>query len=378
MDWITHAALGAAIGELILGKRLGKRALAWGALVGILPDLDVIVFPVLDTARQLTFHRGPSHSLLVAAIATYALARGLEKLWVKDKISRLLAAGFVFAVWSAHLLADCFSLEGAALLWPFSVNRIAFNHLFHFDIFFTAPLVISVLWIAILRDIKEKKTRGKKAPPLSKRRRICYWGLSLSTAYVLLSVGMKFIASAGFQADLSRRSVKFTRRMEAPTPYNILLWRAVVDREDEFWVGYRSVFELHESPVRWTIYPKVKDAISSVADLRETKALDQYTDGWWIARPHATGAWLGDMRFPEARTWGSKKTMVDSRVALSWVINPTIKGDHLRQISQDGEKSADTLHRLGARIFCDHQAWEANPRLAGVTGSLPEFLPVEE
>jgi hypothetical protein len=33
---------------------------------------------------------------------------------------------------------------------------------------------------------------------------------------------------------------------------------------------------------------------------------------------------------------------------------------------------------MAARLLGKRQAWEANPRLAGVTGSLPEFLAVEE
>jgi hypothetical protein len=33
---------------------------------------------------------------------------------------------------------------------------------------------------------------------------------------------------------------------------------------------------------------------------------------------------------------------------------------------------------MALRIAGDHAEWEANPRLAGVTGSLPEFLAVKE
>ena len=96
------------------------------------------------------------------------------------------------------------------------------------DIFFTGPLVVTVLWLAFLRDHKEKKQRGKKTTPASKRRRLCYWGLGLTTAYAIFSTGLKIVASAGFEADLARRGVKYLRRMESPTPFNCLLWRAVV------------------------------------------------------------------------------------------------------------------------------------------------------
>ena len=377
MDWITQAALGALIGELMMRKRLGDRAMAWGAFFGLLPGLDVVFFPLLDTARQLAWHRGPSHSLVGMALGSWGMAHGLAKLWKREKISKAEAGAFVFAVWWAHVLVACFTVEGAALLWPVMDRRVAFNFLSQPDFLFTGPLVVAALRLAFLKESGVKKNRTKKQAPVSKRRKLCLWGLGLSAGYALLAVAMKFVASAGFDADLARRGTKFERRMEAPTPFNILLWRGVVDRGTEFWVGYRSVFESRETPVRWTVYLKGTDSLAKVAEMRVTKTLTRVTDNWWIARPHAKGAWLGDLRFPESRVWGSKKGMVDSRLAFSWVIDSTASRDSLRAIHTDGS-SADALQRMGARIFENRETWEANPRLAGVAGSLPEFLPVEE
>ena len=379
VDWITQAALGALIGELMMGKRLGNRALAWGALFGILPELlEVLVSPVLDTARELTWGRGMGHSLVVMALGSWGIARGLAKLWKREKISVAQAGSFVFAVWWVHVMVDCFTVEGAAVLWPVMDKRVAFNFLDSIDFFFTGPLVVTVLWLAFLREPAAKKTRSKKPVPASKRKKLLAWGLGLSAAYALLAVGMKFVASAGFDADLARRGTKYERRMETPTRFNILLWRSVVDRGNEFRVGYRSVFESRESPVRWTIYLKGGDALTKVATLRETKSLTSISDGWWLARPYTKGAWLGDIRFPESRTWGSKKGMVDSRLAYSWVIDSSEKSDHLRQFSSDNGSPGDFLQRMAARVIGNRETWEANPRLAGVAGSLPEFLPVEE
>ena len=70
--------------------------------------------------------------------------------------------------------------------------------------------------------------------------------------------------------------------------------------------------------------------------------------------------------------------MVDSRRAFSWVIDAAEKRDHLRPISPDRESTGDYLQRMAARAFGNRETWEANPRLAGVAGSLPEFLPVVE
>ncbi len=374
VDWITQTALGAAVGELMMGKRLGKRALAWGALFGFMPGLETVMFPLLDRARELACARGLGHSLILMPLASWWIAKGLAKLWKRDKIPQAEAWRFVLAVWSAHVLADCLGTEGAALGWPFSIERVAFNVLPPLDFLFSAPLVVAVLWMAFLKDTKARK--GKK-PPLAKRRKILHWGLGLSAGYLLLAVAMKAVASAGFEADLARRGIKPVRLIDSPTPFNILLWRAVVDRGDDFLVGYRTVFERESVPVRWTIYQKGTEALAGVEDLRETRTLKSMTDGWVIARPNVKGAWLGDMRFCETRIWGKRKDAVDSRLAVSWLIDAGRENNRLREIPP-GNRAPDHYMRMARRVSGDHAAWEANPRLAGVAGSLPEFLPVVE
>lgn len=368
VDSITHAVLGAAVGEMLLGKRMGNRALAWGALFGSLPDLDACFVPLLDTARNLSWHRGPSHSLLVMILASWLLAPRLEKLWKRDKISKSRAGWFVFAAWSTHVLLDCCTVYGTSVFWPLPMKRVAFNNLFIIDPLITLPMAVCLARLAFLRS--------KKQEP--KRRRLNLWGLGGSAAYLLLSLGMKFMASAGFDADLARRGATMQRRMEAPTPFNILLWRSVVDRGDEFWVGYRSVFERPSSPVRWTVYPKGGTALSGIEDLRQVKTLKWFSDGWWIARPHVKGAWVGDLRFGEMRNWGDKKGMVDSRLAFAWDIRPEEAGDKLRPCFPRRTDTGEMLKRMCLRITGNRNEWEANPRLAGATGSLPEFLAVEE
>ena len=367
MDSITQATLGAAVGEALLGKKLGNRAVAWGLLFGTLPDLDVIVAPFLDTARQLEFHRGASHSLLVMVIASVALARPLAKLWKKEKISPARAGWFVFLAWSTHVLIDCFTVYGTSVLWPFSETRVAFNNLFIIDPLYTLPLLVSLVWLCFCRS---KKLQQKRA-------RLLKWGLGISTAYVALTFGLKAIASSAFDADLARRAVTYERRMETPTAFNTLLWRSVVDRGDEFWVGYRSVFESPSAPVRWTIYPRRAETLAGLEKERELETVKWFSCGWWISRPHAEGVWIADMRFGETRTYEAKPGMVDSRCMFSWSFLPKAEGDRLRNERPDVRNAEDSLKRIARRI-CTRDGWEANPRLAGIPGTLPEFLPVAE
>ncbi len=368
MDSLTQATLGAAVGEAILGKKIGNRAIIWGALFGTIPDLDVIFSPLLDNAQDLAFHRGGSHSLLLMVIVSLALAKPLSKLWIKEKVSPLRAGTFVFLAWFTHVLIDCFTVYGTSVLWPFSGERIGFNNLFIIDPLYTLPLLVSLIWLAFYRS--------KKQQP--KRTRILNWGLGLSSGYVVLSFALKFYASHSFDADLARRSIEYNRRIEAPTAFNTLLWRSIVEREDEIWVGYRSVFDMPSKPIRWTVYPRQKEIVTPFASEREVQTIDWFSQGWWIARPHAQGIWIADMRFGETRIYDEKPGMVDSRFMFSWSFEPKREGDRLNNTRPSARNAKETLKRIGHRILGNTEQWEANPRLAGMPGAFPESLRVVE
>jgi len=364
VDSLTQATLGAAVGELVLGRRLGNRAIAWGALFGTLPDLDILFSFLFDHAGWLWWHRGPSHSILVMVLASLLLARPLSKLWQHDRVSPALAGWFVLLNWSTHVLIDCFTTYGTLVFWPFDSTRVAFNNLFIIDPLFTLPMLVALLWLACLR----------KPAQLAKRRRINLIGLGAACTYVALSFGAKAIVSRGFEADLAKQGVDYERRFESPTPFNIILWRSVVDCGDSFWVGYRSIIEGPSEPVRWTIYPKRHEAAAPMQDLRELKLVEHFSSGWWIARPHAKGIWIGDLRFGERRDWDTREGMVDQRLSFSWDLLPAEERSRLRPQPHHRPKVKETLKRLAQRAAGNRDAWEANPRLEGVTGSLPEFL----
>jgi inner membrane protein len=63
MDSLSQIVLGAAVGEAVLGRRIGNRAMIWGAVAGTIPDMDVLGKYFLSELDNLAFHRGISHSL---------------------------------------------------------------------------------------------------------------------------------------------------------------------------------------------------------------------------------------------------------------------------------------------------------------------------
>jgi inner membrane protein len=369
MDWITHAAVGAAVGEIMLGKRMGNRALGWGALCGIAPDLlDSLTSVVLSTSGKLAWHYGASHSLLLLVLLSLALPRSLVKLWQRSKVTRRQAGLFVVLVWGTHLLVDCLTVGGVQVLWPYPGVPVAFNLLGQGDGLLALPLLISLVSLMLLRGKKEQ----------AKRRRRWWWGVGVSSGYVALAVMAKASASAGFAADLARRGTQYERRMESPTPWNILLWRGMVDRGDAIWVGYRTVFEWHSTPVRWTVFPRDRAAFANYAKTREAMRVAAFTNGWWIARTNKTGVWLADLRYGEYRLWGERKGMVDNRLKRSWHLEPQAPGDPLRLLTPEQKNPLELTQRMILRTLGNRDDWDANPRLAGIPGALPEILQVEE
>ncbi len=378
MDWITQAALGALIGEWMLGKKLGKQAMGWGALLGIFPDVDLIVSWPFSTAFQLALRQSFTHSVWLLPFMAFCMGHGLEKLWLRHGVSRMQATGFALVVMAGHVLLDWATPDGVALLWPFLSDRLSLGLLFRVDLLFTMILVAAALYLVFLGFKKTAKPTRKAPSYAPQRRRTCHWGIGLAAGYLSLSLGLQMLATAGFNADLRRRAAGHGKIIVAPGRSHLFFWRAVAAREDEFWVGYRSVFESPSSPVRWTVYPQNKAVLAMLDDRFEMRTLFRMTGGWWLARANSKGAWLGDLRQPEARNWGDKKGMVDSRLACSWLFNAESQSDGLRLMDESSRNSYEMLRRTFSRILGNRAEWEANPRLAGVPGSLPEFLPAEE
>ena len=87
MDSLTQITLGAAVGEVVLGRKAGNRAMIWGAIGGTIPDLDIIANFFTDDIHALAIHRGFSHSI-VFAILTAPIFGGLVYRFYQNGIDR--------------------------------------------------------------------------------------------------------------------------------------------------------------------------------------------------------------------------------------------------------------------------------------------------
>ena len=130
MDTITHTVLGACLGHTIAGKQMGKKAMLIGALANNLPDIDVVANLWVSPTASLLVHRGITHSILMAVIATVLLAAVFKKTTNNEAITYkrwlLLFGSALFT----HIFLDAYTAYGTGWFEPFNHARVSFNALF--------------------------------------------------------------------------------------------------------------------------------------------------------------------------------------------------------------------------------------------------------
>ncbi len=287
MDSVSQFVLGAAIGHLTLGKRLGRRAIVVGGVVGSLPDADVLV-QYIDAVESFTYHRSFSHSLLVlTAISPFVawllqrlFSLGFARSWSEQIPSYQRWFLFTWLTLITHPLLDAFTLYGTQIWWPLPVKPVAIGSIFIIDLAYTLPILVG-LWLAWRSEAKGN-SRALKV------------GLFLSTAYLLLTVAVQqHVKSLSIRA-LQARSLPANNVLVAPTPFS-LLWRMVSTESTLYHEGYYSVFDSSQD-VRFATYDRGKP-LFDIADAHWPVArLDWFTDGMVAAKNEAGRLVISDLR----------------------------------------------------------------------------------
>ena len=230
MDSISQIVLGAAVTAAVVPSKPG-RAIVYGAVLGTLPDLDVLLLGGRDAISQFTEHRSFSHSLFVLSALTpllalliHSLDRGLQS------VSR---SRWMLAVWLAlitHPLLDAFTVYGTQLWWPLATPPTMWASVFIIDPLYTLPLLIACLWLW-----------RRRADP-RRVQRIALLGLTLSSAYLGWSLIAQQIAEQRALAALAAAGRGDARLLVSPAPFTTLLWRAVAvdaDADGETYISLR-------------------------------------------------------------------------------------------------------------------------------------------
>ncbi|MBN2092300.1 metal-dependent hydrolase [candidate division KSB1 bacterium] len=284
MDSITQITLGMAVGEFVLGKKAGNKAILWGAVAGTIPDLDVMVTPFFREIDRLVIHRGFSHSLLFVLIFSPILGFLIHKIQKNPQIQ--LKEWIYLSFWGlfTHILLDCFTTYGTQIFIPFSNYRVAWDSIFIIDPFYTVPFLLCMIVLMFF-----KRTRPE-------RRVLNYIGLGLSTGYLILALLVKFYVNQKFEDSLKTQNRTFYRYMTTPTPFNIILWRGIFEDENGYWTGYYSLFD-HQDSIQFDYVERNQHLVTSVLQDPSLARLIWFADGYYCITEQDNELYFNDLRF---------------------------------------------------------------------------------
>jgi len=285
MDTVTQITLGAAVGEATAGRQAGPKAPIWGAIFGLLPDLDVLANPFLTELQALTLHRSVTHSLVFVGLVGLAAAYGLHRLHRDTPVSVGRWGALAILCLGTHVGLDCLTTYGTQVFWPFSREPVIYGAVFIIDPLYTLPLagglLLSLRW----------------APTAQQRRWANAVGLALSSLYLLFAVANKQYVTQVFDDALSKTAPGYERIFTTPTPFNNLLWQGIAETDAGYYIGAYSLLDPDRS-VHFRYVPKQHDLLGDAADSPVVSDLRRFSRGYFTVRRDTDGALLlHDLRF---------------------------------------------------------------------------------
>lgn len=284
MDSLTHVFLGGVVAALAAPARDRRRALFAGAVLNTLPDLDVVALALLDVdpITHVTWHRGPSHSLLLLPFAGLAIWMLLRRVWAPVKQSPRRWFWAIMLALLTHPLLDSFTAYGTQIFWPLPVRPAIWSSLFIIDPAFTLPLLAA--FVAALS--------------IGARRAARSWllaGMLLSCAYLGWTLVAKTLVERAAAPVLALAGLHDAPQFSAPMPFNSVLWRVVVMTNTGFLEGERSLVA-DRGPMRFRPYPSDTGALDAVAGTPDVQRLVWFTHGFLKAEEREGRLVISDLR----------------------------------------------------------------------------------
>ncbi len=344
MDSLSQIVLGAAVGEAVLGRKIGNRAMMWGAIAGTIPDLDVVSNLWLSEIEGLAAHRGISHSILFSVIGAVVLGYAVHALYgskyhrqiaiVTQSILFLLISGgliYLGAVSSplvpsilavavlalgyrfikrryvtrpidlpdasvkdwivlfllgliTHPILDCFTVYGTQLFAPFSNVRVAWSTISVADPLYTTPFLGCLITASFIS--RERKLRS-----------IVNWaGIIWSCSYLLFTAVNKQYITDIFATSFAEQGIEYDKMLAAPTIFNNILWHGVAKTDSTIVFGKYSWFD-SDKKVHLYKLPIGEDIIADYAEDNVIETLKWFSDGYYHVLERGDTIQFNDMRY---------------------------------------------------------------------------------
>ena len=351
MDSLTQVVLGAAVGEAVLGRKAGPHAMLWGGIAGFLPDLDITSSFVMDEISALKVHRGITHSIFFAVLASFVLGWLVHRLYASGWYNRQrFKAGLSFTVLG--------TVAFTANFLPYLVTeKINFNFLI--GSLLVAALLLFILYRYYVKvELSEVQTTYRDwiwlffwcivthplldcfttygtqlflpfsdyrvafnvisvADPLytlpflscliiaaalrkgsSKRALINWLGLGISSAYMLFCFTHKLRMNQIFEKSLAEQGIRYERYMTAPVILNNVLWQGCAESDTAYYQGYYSFWGEAKDITHFNVFPKKHELIAKHQEDRSIKVLRWFSNDYYTLLPRKDGSLqYNDVRF---------------------------------------------------------------------------------
>lgn len=333
MDSLTQIVLGAAVGEAVLGKKVGNKAMLYGAIAGTIPDLDTFASAFTDTITAIEIHRGFTHSIVFSILFAPIFGWLISKIEKKSIATWQNWSWLMFWGFFTHPLLDSHTTWGTQLFWPLEV-RLAYKNIFVIDPLYTLPFLVFLI-------LAMRQERGTK-----KRRKLNNLGLLISSIYLLvITPALKLYTFDKFTEALEEQDIAYYKIETKPSPLNAVLWSANVEVEDAYLIGNYSIFDTQ--PIAFVKHPKNHQLLGDWIEKRNVKRLIDISEGWYTISERDREIYFNDLRFGTL----SPIARVDADFAFSYKLieeNGEIKAIETEKTRGDAK---ELLSQLGNRIL---------------------------
>jgi len=283
MDLLTQGLLGATVGELSSGKNLGNKALFWGAVGGLIPDMDTLITPFMEVASGLLFHRGISHSIFFALLFSPLFAWLIFKLY-KKKYEYSIWLKLIFLTIFTHPLLDIFTTYGTGFFEPFSSMRLGFGTISVVDLFYTIPLLLSVIIVPFLRKTNEL-------------RFTLNLGLFiLSHVYLILTVGNKLSVDNRVENQLKFQKIAHNEFITTPYILTNFLWNITAKTDSGYYVGSYNILG-NDKTIQFEFIPKNEHLVKHFSEREEMQKLFFFSDDYFSLQEMNGKIYFNDLRY---------------------------------------------------------------------------------
>jgi inner membrane protein len=402
MDSLTQIVLGAAVGEACLGKKLGNRAMVWGAIGGTIPDLDVMSNLFMNELDATMFHRSITHSiafsfifpLVMAWLAKWIYNKG----WYENRKTRFVFYGISLLMMGSVLLGIntiVHNFSGHISLILLVISLIALGwfawrwhrryikggrdielpsyrqwYVMFFWAFFTHILLDSMTaygtqlfypfsdWRIAINNIAVVDPlytipfmilvifAGSFYRRDSWRKIINISAIGLSSIYLIFTLYNHARVKHIFKESLRDQKIEYTHLNVTPTIFNNALWSGVARNGDQYYFGRYSIFDQKDEVLHFRRIDGNHELLKEKEDYPSYEKLRWFSNGYFGLIERDGFIQYNDLRYG---LFGDERAKEENYIFYFELIEK--EGDFVAQSHRGSEDETGSMKEAFAELW---------------------------